>query len=312
MTQLCNAMLLGTSVSEDPTKFISTWKTDNTGVSSSTQIKLPLESSGTYNFVVEWGDGSQNTITTWNQAETTHTYSGAGTYTIKIKGTCYGWRFNVGGDREKILDVSQWGELRLGNNNGYFFGCVNLDISATDILDLTDTTTMDSAFTICIALTDIPNIGMWDTSLVRSWTSAFNFCQSFIGTGVEDINMTLVTSIASMLKDCILFNRPIGRWDTSSLQGASNALNGATSFDQDLNNWNVEMIGSGTSLLNFLLGVTLSTANYDALLISWAGQMVQSSVNFNAGNSKYSSAAAASRLILTGTYSWTVLDGGLV
>ena len=42
------------------TPFISTWKTDNTsyGSSTATQVKLPLISSGSYNFTVDWGDGT--------------------------------------------------------------------------------------------------------------------------------------------------------------------------------------------------------------------------------------------------------------
>ena len=55
--------------------FITTWDTTKTsaGSSTSTQVKLPLVSAGTYNFTVSWGDGSQSTITAWNQAEVTHT-----------------------------------------------------------------------------------------------------------------------------------------------------------------------------------------------------------------------------------------------
>ena len=66
--------------------FVSNWNTANTsgGSSTSTQIQLPLESSGTYNFVVDWGDGNTDTITAWNQAETLHTYASSGTYTITI------------------------------------------------------------------------------------------------------------------------------------------------------------------------------------------------------------------------------------
>lgn len=73
--------------------FVSTWKTDNvsSGSSTATQVKLPLVSTGSYNFVVEWGDGTQNTITTWDQAQVTKTYAVAGTYQITIKGICKGW-----------------------------------------------------------------------------------------------------------------------------------------------------------------------------------------------------------------------------
>ena len=97
--------------------FVSTWKTDNlsSGSSTATQVKLPLIYTGTYNFVVDWGDNTTSTITTYNQAAVTHTYSVAGTYQIKINGVCKGWRFDYGGDRSKILSVQQWGtSLKFG------------------------------------------------------------------------------------------------------------------------------------------------------------------------------------------------------
>ena len=58
----------------------------STGSTTNTQFKLPLVSSLPLNAVVDWGDNTTDTITTWNQAQTTHTYASAGTYTIKITG----------------------------------------------------------------------------------------------------------------------------------------------------------------------------------------------------------------------------------
>ena len=39
---------------------------------TTTDFKLPTKNTGTYNFVVDWGDGTTDTITSYNQAETTH------------------------------------------------------------------------------------------------------------------------------------------------------------------------------------------------------------------------------------------------
>ncbi|NDE16566.1 fibronectin type III domain-containing protein [bacterium] len=123
--------------------FVSRWKTDNAGTSSSTQVKLPLVSSvTTYNFRVDWGDGLSDTITSWNQAQTTHTYSVAGTYTISIYGTIPGWQFNNAGDKSKILEISSWGPFKFGNTGGQFAGANNLTITATDVPDMTGATNM--------------------------------------------------------------------------------------------------------------------------------------------------------------------------
>ena len=53
--------------------FISTWNTATTytGSTANNQIRLPLISTGTYKFTVNWGDSTSDNITTWNQAETT-------------------------------------------------------------------------------------------------------------------------------------------------------------------------------------------------------------------------------------------------
>ncbi|MHA1714008.1 MAG: hypothetical protein ACTSXP_00050 [Promethearchaeota archaeon] len=64
--------------------------------------------------MVQWDDGSRDSITTWNQTETTHTYASTGIYKITITGTIIGWRFNNGDDRLKLLDISQWGHCNSG------------------------------------------------------------------------------------------------------------------------------------------------------------------------------------------------------
>ena len=103
------------------TSFVSRWDTIRGGVSSSTQIKFPLVSSGTYDFTVDWGDGTTDTITSYDQAEVTHTYISEGTYSVVIDGTLTGWQFNNAGDEEKLTNITQWGNLSLGNSGGYFY-----------------------------------------------------------------------------------------------------------------------------------------------------------------------------------------------
>jgi len=57
-------------------------------------------------------------------------------------------------------------------------------------------------------------------------------------------------------------------------------------------------------------GSALSTANYDALLIGWAAQAVQTSVTFGAGGSTYTSGGAAetARTTLDVTKTWTITN----
>lgn len=64
--------------------FVSSWDTTITSGTSTAnnQVQLPLNVLGTYNFFIDWGDGTQNIITSWNQPEILHTYATGGVYTI--------------------------------------------------------------------------------------------------------------------------------------------------------------------------------------------------------------------------------------
>lgn len=178
--------------------YVTRWKTDNAGVSENNQIRLPLESTGTYNFTVYWGDGTSDVITAYNQAEVTHTYPSAGTYDVEISGQCWGWRFNGGGDRLKLLNIANFGTgFRLGDAGGYFYGCSNLTITAEDALDLTGTTTLYSAFLHCRALSSVPSMALWDTSNVTNLSNMFNGAYAF-NQDIGGWNVGLVTNMTNM------------------------------------------------------------------------------------------------------------------
>jgi len=164
--------------------FIFTINTENlsTGSSNNNQFCLPLHSVGTYNFDIDWGDGNTNTITTWNQAQVTHTYTSPGIYQITIIGTCTGWMFFDNGDglpidNDKILNISQCGDLILSDTldlDSFFYNCSNLTITATDTLNLTPTQALGLAFFGCTSLTSIPNIQSWDVAGIIDATGMFD------------------------------------------------------------------------------------------------------------------------------------------
>ena len=55
-----------------------------------------------------------------------------------------------------------------------------------------------------------------------------------------------------------------------------------------------------------------NNSNYDSTLTSWASQTLKPSLSFNAGTSKYSLTGQTARGIITGTYLWSINDGGLL
>ena len=111
-----------------------------------------------------------------------------------------------------------------------------------------------------------------------------------------------------MFSNASAFDGNIVSWDTGKVTHMTLMLRG-TSFDRNIAAWDVTAL---TAAGNFLLSVTLSTANYDALLIGWEGQAVNDTVTFHGGSSTYTGggAAATARAALVSDHSWAITDGG--
>lgn len=224
-----------------PIPFISTWDTNNTssGSSTSTQVTLPLLSNGSYNFIVDWGDGVVETITQWDQTEVTHTYSIAQIYEIQIAGILRGFAFGDLGDKLKILDISSFGIFQpIGPS--VFFGCNNLDISATDPLDLSQTSTLESFFQDCLSLSS-PDFNNWDVSGINTLASTFNNCSSFTG-NVSNWVTTNVTTLSRTFFGCSSFNGDISNWNVINVTVMSTTFQGASVFNSDISSWDVDNV----------------------------------------------------------------------
>ena len=200
------------------TPFIIQINTNNTSVGSSSnnQFMLPLVSTGVYNFIIDWGDGSStNKIYSYGYQNVTHTYSLVGIYTVTIRGTFTGWSFNNTGDRLKLLDIIQWGScLCLGNQGSHFYGCANMNISATDYPNFGETTSLSSCFRGC-SIMNSPNLIGWDVSNVTNMTDMFRDASLFNNGEINTINgvtpsLCTSTSSGGILTCPSIFNINVG------------------------------------------------------------------------------------------------------
>ena len=232
------------------TSFISTWNTSNTsgGSSASNQVQLPLVSTGNYNFIVDWGDGSQDTITTWNQAETLHTYATSGTYTISLTGTIEGFVFGASGDILKILCVSNFGNIIFGDSLlGIFSGCTNLSFSSViDTPDLSTMTRVDNMFEDC-TFSSINNLENWDVSTIVEFESMFRNCVNF-NQDISSWDVSGANSLVRMFLGASVFNSPLNSWNVSNVTTLNGIFNGASAFNQNLNSWDVSNVVDMTNV----------------------------------------------------------------
>jgi len=202
--------------------FITRWNISNTntskyasGESNSNQIKLPLHSSGRYDFTVDWGDDSQSTITRHDQAAITHSYAAAGEYTVMIGGTIEGFGFwrdagfsgyfdRVVGDSAKLIDVRSWGPVQLHSHGGQFMRARNLGgFPATGTLDLSNVTDMSHMFHGAHAFNQPPD--NWNVGNVTDMSYMFQNAGSF-NQDIRNWNVDQVRSYEYMFHYAFMMN----------------------------------------------------------------------------------------------------------
>jgi surface protein len=182
---------------QEPTAFTSTWL-----VTAGETITLPYEVTGTYSGTIDWGDSSTSTN---SYANRTHTYVGAGTYTISITGVTTGFRFNNTGSKLNIRTITNWGTLKLGNSGSYFYGCSNLTLTTVaGTLDLTGTNDFINMFNSCSSLTTVNGINSWNTGAVTNMLGMFQNCSNF--NQALSFNTASVQNMQSMFNNDVNFN----------------------------------------------------------------------------------------------------------
>jgi hypothetical protein len=208
--------------------FVSTWKTDYAGVSNSDQITIPAHLYGSYDCIVDWGDGTQDTITTYDDPAWTHTYPSIGSYTVTITGVFTNIRFNTGGDRLKITEISEWGGYVQGNTTGGFAGCENLNISATDALVVQGAGGF-GLFDTCTSLVDV-YAENWDLSACNNLTQTFINCSSLQRVFLASWDVRGVLSFNAMFRGCAsLVFVDMSNWVTTSATSIRYMFRGCTS-----------------------------------------------------------------------------------
>jgi len=305
-------------------------KTDNHGISTNLQFKIPTIGDG-YDYNVDCdSDGTYEA--TGVEGNYICNYDNAGEYTISISGTfpqIYFKDFTNTADNNKLLSIEQWGTGAWRSMEGAFYACANMTLNAIDIPNLTLVTDMSRMFTMAqnfnqdigdwnvSTVTNMSgmfhnttafnqDIGSWDVGAVTNMKSMFAYTQTF-NQDIGNWDVSSVTNMQQMFQLSQAFNQDISNWDVSSVTNLSIMFNNAQAFDQDIGSWDVS---SATTMSVMFAGITLSTDNYDSLLNGWSQLELQQNVNFNGGNSKYSPDAEIARESIIDTFGWNITDGG--
>jgi len=305
-TSQCNIGYYGYNCSYYSLPFISIWNVVN---DNDNQIILPLVSGGSYDAIIDWGDG------TTSYTQSTHIYSNPGIYTIHIYGNIFrGFDFTSSSQSQKnaIIEISQFGILSLINNNNndasYFHNCVNLIITATDTLNLTGITSMKNMFSNIGGIALSSGINNWDVSQITDMTSLFSgittfnnplgnwntasvtsmstmfgahtIC-SFNDPGIIQWDVSSVTNMYNMFSGCVYFNQNISSWNVAQVTNFEGMFSTCSQFNQPIGNWNIQSATTLSSMFSFATSFNQPINNWNIASVTDLSYLFNQATSFN-------------------------------
>jgi len=269
-------------------------KTDNPGVSNSTSFLMPLRpTSGTYNYTVEWGDGTVESFT--GNTNRTHDYGIAGTYTVRVTGKFTGnFYFNNTNDDTKIikvlthtldlgqrldnafygcsnlteLNVSNWDTSNIGPANFFANGCSSLTSLDVSGWDTSNFTSLGGFIQGCTNLQNL-DVSNWDTSNVTSFAAFAQSCTNLQSLDVSGWNTSSANTFGNFMFNCSsITTLDISGWDTSNVTSFSTFARGCTSLTT-LTVGNAFDNTIATNCGNAFLNCALNQSSVDAILVSF-------------------------------------------
>jgi len=260
--------------------FITQWNLATAG-SGATQLSFGTATSGIVNYT--WQEISTGTATgsgSWSGSPLTITGLPAGATIRLLIAPANFQRINInnGGDKNRLIQVEQWGNTAWTSMSQAFYGCANLQVTATDTPNLLGITNMSYMFFGCTNLNSPGNIGSWNTATVT------NMSEMFVGTTA--------------------FNQNIGGWNTGAVTNMNQMFRNASAFNQDLGAWT---LNPAVDLGSMLDNSGMNCSNYSATLIGWnANPSTPDNRTLGVNGLQYGTNAVAARTNLTATKGWTI------
>jgi len=146
-------------------------------------------------------------------------------------------------------DISSWDTSNVTDMSGMFHGVsvFNQDIGRWDVSKVTNMSYMfgssDSGFNGVVAFNQ--DLGDWDVGRVTNFRGMFR--RNFVfNQDISDWNMISATSVQQMFDRATSFSNggvSLNCWDTSNITNFNAMFFAATSFNQDISNWCVQLQG---------------------------------------------------------------------
>ena len=288
--------------------FVTTWATTE----SEESIFIPTAPDTAYDFTIDWGDGTTESIQGVNP-NPEHTYDRPGTYAVSITGSfphihcddspVYPFGDGDPGNARKLQTIEQWGAIEWISMEDAFAGAVHLTSNAEDTPNLSMVLTMDRMFAGATSFNsdlsdwDVSNvermsalfakaplfnsdIGAWDVSSVEDMSGMFMHAEAF-NQDISGWEVSTVTNMRTLFAQADAFNQDISGWDVSNVQDMSGMFMNADAFDQDISSWNVSNVTKMTAMFAGTRSFNQDIGNWNVKAVHDMRAMFAETILFN-------------------------------
>jgi surface protein len=262
-------------------EFITRWQLP-TGQTSIT-FNLGIGSGGanyTWETVPSGQTGSGNFSTAGYSAQTITGLPSGMNIRLSIEATNLdAFLIQGGADRKVISDIEQWGNATWVTMNGAFAGCENLNISASDVPNLSQCSDLSWMFRACLNLNSPANINSWNVSTITNMERMFELASQF-NQPIGDWNTSLVTNMTHLFSGASAFNQPIGAWNTSNVTSMTNMF-ASTSFNQPIGTWITSNVSNMAGMFQSANSFNQSLANWNTANVTNMNMLFANTSSFN-------------------------------
>ncbi|MDO4725716.1 MAG: BspA family leucine-rich repeat surface protein [Porphyromonadaceae bacterium] len=306
--------------------FVSVWNTENQTVRLGwTARDIAIPAIGT-NYTIEWirldpydkSETTQRGIVTNATSTVGNPYillnlPIAGEYRIRLSvgiGSLEGFymedNVNVY-DHERLTKIEHWGDTKWTRLNHAFYRAKEMDVSATDVPDLSRVDDIAYMFAECRKLVYSNVISSWNVSNIKNMSHMFDGAVLF-NQDINSWNTENVNDMSSMFAGAKVFNKPLDQWNVAKVVNMYRMFNKAISFNQSLGSWNLRSLSDAREMLDNDPDEGIDCYNYSATLIGWAeNSNTPNNITLGAKNRFFNRTAKAAHDKLTLTKHWTII-----
>lgn len=171
------------------------------------------------------------------------------------------------GNSDKLLEISQWGNIQWQSMYNAFSHCRYVQLTATDSPNLSAVQDASYMFHNANSLTGNASMANWNTSNIENFQNMFSHLTMFqipdtFNPSIATWNTSKATNFRSMFENRIVFNQNLNSWNTSTVTDMGYMFAGTQAFNQPLNNWNTSNVTNMMWMFHF-------NTNFNQPLNSW-------------------------------------------